>query len=127
MPLSYKTDHVRRRIHVTVTGALRRADVAQSVSDRVTFRAIDYDTIWDVRHATVDIRNEELRSIVQDYRAALGDRPPGLLVFVAADDLTFGTLRQQEAMLRYFGRDITVCRTVEEAEGWLDHERAESP
>lgn len=127
MALDYRVDHARRRIHVTASGTVRREDIAQSVSDRVTLKGIDYDTIWDLRIAHWDVRNEELKSIAQDYRAALGSRTSGRLVLVAPDDLTFATLRQQEAILRTFGREMMVCRSVQEAEAWLDEERRAGP
>jgi hypothetical protein len=122
MPLTLSIDQARRRIRVTATERVCRADIARNLSERVASDVVAFDQIWDVREATWDISLGDLQSIAQDYRAALAGEPPGLLVMVASSDEQFGTLRQQEAYLRYHGREVTVCRSMEEAEAWLDRQ-----
>jgi hypothetical protein len=57
----------------------------------------------------------------------LSGAPPGRLVLAAPNGADFTMLRQQEPYLLYYGREMMVCRSLEEAEAWLDREDRTTP
>jgi hypothetical protein len=112
----------------TVTGAELLA-VNDEIYSPTRLSRLQYQ-LMDFSHAEkVEISGDEIRALAaQDARAAR-EKPGLLLVVVPRTELGFGLSRMWAGNLELSGAHIEphVCRTVQEAEEWLEQHRARPP
>ena len=120
MPISFRIDHSRKRLHTRAEGVVTFAEMRAHVNTELTAEEATYDELIDCSTATTNVTGAEIRQLVAE-RKKVEERQhrPGPVAVVATNDLFYGMLRMYDALTERI-RPIRVFRRVREAERWLD-------
>jgi hypothetical protein len=126
VPVTYIVDHRRQRILATGSGAVTIAELTAYIAARVRDGVYDYDQLLDLANAELDVRVNEVLHDVKQARTHLGTKAIPLTAIVARQGTaTFGLARQLATLFNFEGSSIQVCTSIEDAQEWMDKERAE--
>jgi len=112
----------------TVTGAELLATNDEIYSpgrlSRLEYQLVDFSHVQNV-----EISSDEIRRLAAQDAQAAREKPGLLLVVVPRTDLGFGLSRMWAGNVELSGARIEphVCRSVQEAEEWLEQQRARPP
>lgn len=118
-----------RRGTITVDGPLQADQTIAFIAEHYPTGAFD-DALWDLRRSQlIHLMADELRRIADAVRAHSQARHRGRTVFVSNEDAGYGMLRMYTAYAEMEDVPATyyVCRTMEEAEAWLDQDPGPGP
>ena len=118
-----------RRAVITVDGPMDADQTIAFIARHYPGGDFD-DALWDLRRCPlIHLKADELRRIADAVRAHSGNRREGRTVFVSNEDAGYGMLRMYTAYAEMEGVPATyfVCRTMDEAETWLDDTDAAGP
>jgi hypothetical protein len=117
----YQRDDVRRRLRVSVSGAITFDEIAAIINRQAAEGTWSYTMLYDERDATSTLTRDETRTLlalIAQHRAVHGRRGRVALVFDA--DAAHGTGRVFSASGDIMGLDTAVFRDPVGAEAWLD-------
>lgn len=121
MPLIYVRDDARRRVTVTAIGDITLNDAISILDRRVIDGVWAYALLYDGRQRTSVMDPQEVRILVELTRT-LSSRHghPGPMAVVRQDTGGYGTARMFGILSEEASFQVSVFRTIEEAEAWLD-------
>jgi hypothetical protein len=119
VPLAYKRDDARRRVTLTITGAVPVADILQGMERFIEDGTWTYRTLVDRREARVLSASETrlLAQGVRDFTERFG--PPGRVAIVVHSVANFGQGRMFSLLVEEAGVEADVFSDMDLAEGWL--------
>ena len=121
MPLSYIRDDARRRVIVTAVGDVTLNEAISMLDRRVIDGVWTYALLYHGRQRTSTMESQEVRILVELTRT-LSSRhgTPGPMALVRQDASGYGMSRMFGILSEEANLQVSVFRTIEEAEAWLD-------
>ena len=121
MPLIYVRDDARRRVTVTAIGDITLNDAISIIDRRVIDGVWSYALLYDGRQRTSVMEPQEVRILVELTRTLSARHGlPGPMALVRQDASGFGMSRMFGILSQEASFEVSVFRTIEEAEAWLD-------
>jgi len=121
MPLIYVRDDARRRVTVTAIGDITMNDAISILDRRVIDGVWSYALLYDGRQRTSVMEAQEVRILVELTRTLSARHGlPGPMALVRQDATGFGMSRMFGILSEEARFEVSVFRTIEEAEAWLD-------
>jgi hypothetical protein len=88
--------------------------------------AVPMKSLWDLTGAEVALASEEVKALSELVGKHWGKAGSIRSAIVVSEDLAFGLGRMYESLLAAKARSpVLICRTLEEAEGWLSQDPAD--
>jgi hypothetical protein len=119
--LQISRDDLRRRIFVTVVGALDFVDAADRVAMQAQDGAWSYGVLYDMRRMTTSPTDQEWHLIAGRVRSLnqAGDRGPVAIVGLA-NPAQVAAIANYAERLRASGVEMAFFDDTQSAEAWLD-------
>jgi hypothetical protein len=122
MPVNYERDDARRRVMVTVHGALRKSDMLTVIARQRAEETWAYGMLFDLRRVTEHPTIADLRELMDEASSRRqAESPRGPVAILATDAVMYG-IACTYAALGHAKLTIRVFRHVDEADRWLTEE-----
>ena len=119
MPVQYERDDVRRRVVITVQGALQTSDMLAAIERQRAENTWSYATLFDLRRVAGHPTVAELRDLMSQASVhPMAAGRPGPIALLATEVILYNRLCVYAALTQ--GKlTLEVFRDVDEADRWL--------
>jgi len=121
MSITYERDDVRRRIVVTIVGAVSAAEARGVINRQIAEGAWTYGLLYDARLDTSQPSTADVRGIVEYAGRCIAQHGPrGPVAIVTTNPSNYGMARMYSTLGEPVRLSVEVFREIAEAEAWLN-------